>query len=486
MSMLKQIVCGAAIGVAALGAGRAEAGQVTPPPPAIAPMPQAPMMPPTFVMPTIPPMPAIAPMVWPAMPTIPPMPPMPSMPDVAAMIAPAMEQARFALDRANFAMAMAPFAYASDDKEDQLYDRARDAIENGRYERALEDLNRLLAMNGTRADAALYWKVYSLAKIGKRDEALASAADLQKRFKDSKWLKDTKALEVELRQASGQPVSPEAQSDEELKLLALRGLMQSDPDRGLPMIEKLLSGTSSIKVKENALFVLSQSRSARAREIIGGVAKGGANPDLQLRAIRFLGAMNSTENRQILEDAYRSSPDPAVKRAIIRSYMTSNDKARILALAKSEKDEALRAEAVRQLGVMRGGAELSELYASEQSPEVKKQIIQGMFVGNYPEKLIELAKTEKDPDLRKTAIRDLGNMRHTETSDALVSIYNSDANVDVRKTIVNALFVQGNGKALVDIARAEKNMDMKKDIVSKLSNMPKSKEAQDYLLELLK
>ena len=461
MSMLKQIVCGAAIGVAALGAGRAEAGQVTPPPPAIAPMPPVPMMP-TFVMPPMPPMPAmpaIAPMVWTAMPTIPPMPPMP-----------------------NFGA----FAYSSDDKEDQLYDRARDAIENGRYARALEDLDRLLAMNGTRADAALYWKVYSLAKIGKRDEALASAADLQKRFKDSKWLKDTKALEVELRQASGQAVSPEAQSDEELKLLALRGLMQSDPERALPMIEKLLAGTSSIKVKENALFVLSQSRSARSREIIAGVAKGGANPDLQLRAIRLLGAMNSIENRQILEDAYRTTADPAVKRAIIRSYMTSNDKARILALAKTEKDEALRGEAVRQLGVMRGGEELSELYASEQSADVKKQIIQGMFVGNYPDKLIALAKTEKDPELRKTAVRDLGNMRRTETSDALVSIYSADANVEVRKTIVNALFVQNNGKALVDIARAEKNVEMKKDIVSKLSIMPKSKEAQDYLLELLK
>ena len=65
-----------------------------------------------------------------------------------------------------------------DDKEDQLYDRARDAIENGRYERALDDLNRLLAMNGARADAALYWKVYSLAKMGQRAEALTAAADL--------------------------------------------------------------------------------------------------------------------------------------------------------------------------------------------------------------------------------------------------------------------------------------------------------------------
>jgi HEAT repeats len=491
--MMKQIVCGAVIGVATLGAGRASAGQRIPPTPPVATMaviPALPPVPPTLPMQELPPMLFIPAM--PPMPFIPPMPPMPlipMLPDFAALarIAPAMDEARFMLESK---LAFAPFTRFGngngDDKEDQLYDRARDAIENGRYERALEDLNRLVAMNGARADAALYWKVYSLAKMGQRAEALTAAADFAKRFKDSKWLKDAKALEVELRQASGQAVSPETENDEELKLLALRGLMQSDPERALPMIEKLLSGTSSIRVKENALFVLSQSRSARAREIIAGVAKGGANPDLQLRAIRFLGAMNSAENRQILDEAYRATPDPAVKRAIIRSFMTSNDHARLLALAKGEKDDALRGEAVRQLGNMRAGAELAELYQSEQSVEVKKQILQGMFIGGYADKLIELAKTEKDPELRKKAISYLGNMRRTETADALTSLYASDTNMDVRRAIVNALFVQQNGKALVDIARAEKNMEMKKEIVSKLSIMPKSKEAQDYLLELLK
>ena len=37
--------------------------------------------------------------------------------------------------------------------------------------------------------------------------------------------------------------------------------MQGDPDRVVPMIEKLLAGNSSVKMQENALFVLSQSRS---------------------------------------------------------------------------------------------------------------------------------------------------------------------------------------------------------------------------------
>ena len=87
----------------------------------------------------------------------------------------------------------------------------------------------------------------------------------------------------------------------------------------------MLTGTNSPKVKDRALFVLSQSHSARAREIIAGVAKGNANPDLQLRAIRYIGIMGGPDNRQILADVYKTSNDPAVKRSILRSFMTAGD-----------------------------------------------------------------------------------------------------------------------------------------------------------------
>ena len=76
-------------------------------------------------------------------------------------------------------------------------------------------------------------------------------------------------------------------------------------------------------------------------------------------------------------------------------------------------------------------------------------------------------------------------MKRAGTTEALTSIYASDASPDVRKAVVNALFLQNNATALVSLARAEKNPEMKKEIVSKLSLM-KSKEATDYLLELLK
>jgi len=108
-----------------------------------------------------------------------------------------------------------------------------------------------------------------------------------------------------------------------------------------------------------------------------------------------------------------------------------------------------------------------------------------MFVGGDADKLIELAKGEKDPELRRTAIRNLGLMKRAGTSEALTSIYASDSSADVRKAVVEALFLQNNATALVALARAERNPEMKKAIVSRLSLM-KSKEATDYLMELLK
>jgi hypothetical protein len=404
----------------------------------------------------------------PAMPALPPIPMMPTFESMRLPMSPWIASSRDA-----------------DDQADDLYDRARDLIEQGRFDRAVADLDRLIGLKSSRTDAAMYWKAYSLSKLGQRPEALAALNDLYKQFADSRWIRDAKALEVEVRQASGQPVSPASQDDDELKLMALRGIMQSDPDQALPVLEKMLSGTNSPKVKDRALFVLSQSHSARAREIIGGVARGNANPDLQLRAIRYIGIMGGVDNRQMLADIYKSSNDPAVKRSILRSFMTANDRERLFAAAKTEPDASLRGEAIRQLGVLHASGELQQLYQSETSVELKKSILQAMFVGGDSDRLIELAKNEKDPELRKTAIRNLGLMKRAGTSETLTAIYASDASVDVKKAVINALFLQSNATGLVSLARAEKNVELKKDIVSKLSNM-KSKEATDYLMELLK
>ncbi len=150
------------------------------------------------------------------------------------------------------------------------------------------------ALKGERADGALYWSAYAHNKRGRRDDALQAIASLRSSYPKSRWLRDARALEVEIRQASGQTAVPDRNGDEDLKLMALGGLMNADPDRALPLVEQMLSSSQSDKVRDRALFVLAQSGSPKAREVLVRIARTGPDEDTQKRAIRYLGLFGGT------------------------------------------------------------------------------------------------------------------------------------------------------------------------------------------------
>lgn len=370
------------------------------------------------------------------------------------------------------------------EREDQLYERATAALDEGRWERAAELFAEAGKGNARRADGALYWQAYALNKQGKRDAALQTVQTLISSYPNSRWLNDAKALELEIRQSAGQPVSPQGERDDDLVLLALSGLQHSDPEQSAPILEKFLRSNRPPKLKERALFVLAQSGSPKARQVVAQIARGSSNPDLQLRAIKYLGVFGGQENAQTLADVYQSSSDPDVKRAILRSFMVSGQRDRVLAAAKTEGTPELRQEAIRQLGVMGAQTDLWQLYGSESSIEVKEQILRALFIGGNSEKMLEVARNEKEPRLRRAAIHNLGIMGANKTGDALVSLYAAESSPDIRREIVKALFVQGNAGALVSLARKETDPAMKKEIVRQLSVMG-SKEATDFMMELL-
>jgi hypothetical protein len=367
---------------------------------------------------------------------------------------------------------------------DELYSEGREALDEDRYDRAAEKFSELASMNGPQTDAAMYWKAYAENKLGKRDSALATITDLEKKYAQSRWIKDAKALEIEVRQSTGHPPNPDNESDEGLKMLALQGIMNGNPERGVTTIEGILNGTGSPKLKSKALFLLAQNGSPQAREVLAKIAKGESNPDLQRKAVEYLGMFGGKESRQTLADIYASTSDQSVKRAIIRSYMIGGDKEHLLAAAKGEKDPSLRAEAIRQLGIMHAPEELRQLYKMESSTEVKKDIMQAFFLSGDAKFLAEAAQNEKDPEVRRMAIRNLGLISSADSKDALPAIYAKETDRENKEAVLNALFIQGNAHALVTIARSEKDPQLKKTAVSKLSIM-NSKEGNDYLMEIL-
>ena len=369
-------------------------------------------------------------------------------------------------------------------REESLYERGTEALDESEWRRAAESFRQVAGMNGSNAPAALHWLAYSQYKMGQRSEALATLVDLQKRYPTSRWASDGKALEVEIRQSAGQNVAPDRVDDEDLKLMAVNGLMHTDPARAIPILEKIIAGNYTPKVKEKALFVLSQAQTPQSMEILGRIARNSAQPDLQARAIRNLGILGGDGSRKVLADVYASSNDARVKKSILKSYMIAGDRGRLLAIAKAESDPALRAEAVQQLGLTGARNELAELYTTERSVDVKKKIIQAMFIGGSADKLMDLARNEQVLELRLTAIKNLGLMGGEQTARFLQQMYESDRRPEVRKAVINGLFLQSNAPVLIALARKETDPAMKRQIVSKLS-LIQSDETANYLLEIL-
>jgi tetratricopeptide (TPR) repeat protein len=232
------------------------------------------------------------------------------------------------------------------------YETGMRQLDERKYEDAIQRFDRVVAAKSDRADGALYWKAYSLNRLGKRDDALAAIAQLRRDYSKSRWLDDAQALEVEVRQNSGKSVSPETESNEELKLIAINGLLNADPDRAVPLLETILKGTAPPRIKDRALFVLAQSRSPRAQQVLADYAKGTANPDMQKRAMQYIGMVRSPEHDQLLSTIYAGTTNPEVKRSVVQALFISGASAKLIELARSERDPAIKILIVQQLANM--------------------------------------------------------------------------------------------------------------------------------------
>src|SRR5438105_1358213 len=250
----------------------AAAGQITPPTP---PKPPAPLAAPTPTPPTPPRV-----VVWPnidvdiavedamraarnAMSSI----------DLDEISRNAMEQARNAMEHARMAVPDIHLDIDLGDIQDKIQEKMKDvemkmkemqdrnfsfstargdeyssglsAISSRDYTRAITRFDQVIAQKTAHVDGALYRKAFAQYKLGKPDDALATLAELRKSYGQSHYLNDAKVLEADAKRLSGQPVKPENLDDDQLKLLAIQGLIHTDPVAAIPALEGVLNGTNS-------------------------------------------------------------------------------------------------------------------------------------------------------------------------------------------------------------------------------------------------
>jgi HEAT repeat protein len=372
------------------------------------------------------------------------------------------------------------------DKDATLYDDGTRAINEGRWSDAIDLFNKVVQQHGPRAEGALYWRAYAENKEGQPARALSTCAELRRTYPKSKWLDECGALEIEIRGHSGQPVSPQAEQDEDLKLLALSAIMQQDESHAIPAIQQILNGSGADRLKERALFVLSQSNSKQAQDLIGQIARGQSNPALQIKAIHML-SIRGKQSVDLLADIYQHSSNDAAKKAILQSYLVTGSPDKLVEAARNESNPQLAKTAVQSLGAMGATTQLQALYNETRSREVKEHIINSLIAAGHKgaEVLATIATTEQDPDLRRKAIRNLGIAGGPDIAPKLVATYQNNTDPETRKAAVEALFLAGDAHDLVTLAKSEKDPALKQTIVSRLSIMH-NPEATAYMLEILK
>ena len=80
------------------------------------------------------------------------------------------------------------------ERGERRYERGARALDRREWDEAVASFQEVAAEGKARADGALYWKAYGLAKLGRGAEAMAALDELAKKHPQSRWLNDARVM----------------------------------------------------------------------------------------------------------------------------------------------------------------------------------------------------------------------------------------------------------------------------------------------------
>src|SRR5437868_11067906 len=349
----------------------------------------------------------------------------------------------------------------SGDRTEQAYDAGKQAIYEGNWQKALDSYSQVIKAGGAHVDEALYWQAVAQKQMGDRAAALRTIAQLKRQYPRSSWIKDATALEQEIQPKA---VNPDKESDCDLKLLAVNSLMNTDPDKALPIIEKLLnnggnSGQCEGQVLKKALFVLSQSDSPRARELMLQIATGKLHPELQKDAIHSIGVSG---DHDLIVKIYTGSTNVEVKKIALHSLGISGACDELLTLSSGEKDTQLVKEAIHSMGIAGCKSQVRDLYGKATDPGVKRDLLHSTIVSGDTELQQKVALNDPDPKLRAEALKDLGI---SGGCTQLSGFSASEKDPEVVHAAIQAMGIGGCHQQLRELYSKTTNPDMKREVL---------------------
>jgi HEAT repeat protein len=257
--------------------------------------------------------------------------------------------------------------------------------------------------------------------------------------------------------------------DEALALAAMEGLMSQSPQRALPVLKKVLTGTQSALVKERALFVLSQMDEPEAQAILLETASA-ANSPLRREAIRNIGIGGNTKALAALQPLYAAG-DSNVKAQVLEAWLIAGRKADVYQAALNAKSEADARNAIRTLSAMGAVEELRKLGDLQKNEKHGNSLLEAYAIAGDLTSLRKIADGPGDVAVRSEAIRRIGIVDTDAARTALRQIYAANTNSPLREAALHGLLVSNDEKGVLSLYKAAKTTEEKRALLRTLSIM---------------
>ncbi|MEP6999290.1 MAG: HEAT repeat domain-containing protein [bacterium] len=435
------------------------------------------------------------------------------------------------------------------DTPDSLYRAARAALTDGDFKRAAT----LFATVADKypdsefAPDALYYRAYALFKSGTSRELEMAVSTLDRqaiRYPKAGTLNDAKQLRASIRSEQAKRGNGEAgleiaagatslrnatqcpTDDDDMRLTALAGIIQLDPDQVLPVLQKLLERKDecSIRLRKRAVNMVAQTKEEERADILLRVASTDPSPEVRREAVQWLSSVNTERAAKALDSILFNAVDADTRdRALsaLSQHKSPSARATLRRFAEQTRiPTELRVRAVYYLtqGRRTGSSDESEflhtLFSKTASPELREAIIQGIANQRTADRTPWLLGLARDKNLEiETRKRALYYAGQTPCCSAVPQVARADSGMKgatvptygLELKDVLPLYEEFNGQPemqeqmlyvyaqrretevtdkLLQIAKSEKNPELRKKTISWLSQR-KDPRVKQFLLDLI-
>ncbi len=297
---------------------------------------------------------------------------------------------------------------------------------------------------------------------------------------------------------------------EDIRVAALSGLAQLEPDQVMPVMKKILErrDVCSIPLRRQVVGFLNRSRYGEQTDILLGVARTDPSSDVRRYAVQVLAQSNSDRAVSALDSIVFSSGDVELRDAALRALSQQPAAAARASIRRAAEQTSmpleLRTRAVGYIGNSRRQPDDSQyliaLYGKAENADLRESVLRGIANQRTPEAtnwLLAIARDKnRDIEVRRLALSSVGQaVRQNEIGSvsgidlsALLGLYDSFAGqIEMQDRALDVISQRPESVAtdkLLQIARNETNIDLRRKAILRVGQR-RDPRVRDFLMEVL-